>query len=249
MFELIGSLFDSIIMMAVGVYLFTTFKNKKMSKFYKNKWALIGSIFLVLVALSRSFIIVNNYSKNQTHNLKKIASIYVNGDFNKAIIQLKKYVKHDTQNKFAWNLLGNAYINVSNDSLAQLSYIKAISVDSTFPNPYDGLGLLSQRKGDYNTASKYYQKAISVDSNFTQAYSSLAAIEIFRFNDSLAVKWIEKAIELEPDKTDILENAIIAYHFNNQVAKRDSLLTLLEKIKYPNIEQIKKLISGEISIR
>lgn len=65
-----------------------------------------------------------------------------------------------------------------------------------------------------------------------------------------AIRYGEKAKSLNIIKNNlvILSNLAIAYHYDNQIEKRNKILMKLEEDNYRDLKYIKMIINGEIDI-
>lgn len=83
--------------------------------------------------------------------------------------------------------LGTSYVNSANYEAAEEKLLKAVSGNPNFPDVYNALGVLQERRGKVSDASDFFAKAISLDPYYEQAmvnYTRLLCKQ--RGKDSLA---------------------------------------------------------------
>ena len=89
---------------------------------------------------------------------------------------------------FIWGLRGLAYIEISNDSLAEQDLKKACEIGGDRHGTYNhNIGKIFYRKKDYYLAIRYYLEALKVDPENYRIYAdmSFAKLELGDFVDSL----------------------------------------------------------------
>lgn len=187
-------------------------------------------------------------SKSKSSILKDAISDYNNGKFISCQAKLLDYTQKYPQDYQGWSLLGTVALQLDNDSLARKGYNKSISLNPKDHKALTGLGILSRKSKEYDKAADFYRKAISIDPTYAKAYSSLLIVEIKNGNYATAVELGEKAINLDPNDLGIKGNLSVAYHFNNQISKRDSLLKILSNKEYRYVEILKLAFENKASI-
>jgi tetratricopeptide (TPR) repeat protein len=187
--------------------------------------------------------------KGHRARLNKIAEVYDKGDVKAAIRQLDAYLKEYPRDDLAWTILGNAHEDEDRDQEAQAAYDKALALNSRQVDAINGLGLLHRKRGDYDEALRAYARVLELDPKHAQAYSSMAVIALKRAQDAQALEYAKKGYEL--DKTDPVTaaNLAVAYHYNRDVPNRDRLTGIAERMGYLKIDTLKKIYSGELTVR
>lgn len=140
--------------------------------------------------------------------------------------------------------MGTVALELENDSLAAIVFDKALSLNPKDFKALTGLGVLARKNKEYDKAAEYYYKAITIDPSYGNAYASLLIIELKRGNYQTAVDLGEKASRLDPNSLGIKGNLAVAYNFNNQFAKRDSLINEITAKGYPYIDNLKLIFNG-----
>ncbi len=89
---------------------------------------------------------------------------------------------------------------------AERFYRQAITINPSYADSYNNLGVLLHDQGKDNEAIEAYQKAIALNPNFSHAYSNLANIfrEQKKFKE--AEELCKKAISLDPANWEALNN-------------------------------------------
>lgn len=94
-----------------------------------------------------------------------------------------------------------------------------------------------------------HKQAIAFEPDYAQAYSSMAVIELKLENDSSALRYAKKAYELDNTDPVITANLAIVYHYNNDVPNRDRMADVAASLHYHNMESLRKIFDGELTIR
>jgi len=95
-------------------------------------------------------------------------------------------------------ILGGGHFEVGNLAAAEREYKKSIENDPTFANPYNNLGLIAARRGDYNAASQNFMKAIQLDPQIPESYINFATVLIERQQFEQALNFLIKARDVQP---------------------------------------------------
>ena len=162
---------------------------------------------------------------------------------------LEGYVKDYPKDDLAWTILGHAYNDADQADKAKEAYEKALALNPKRFEATTGLGVWHRKRGEYDLAMAAYQQSVKADPSFAQAYSSMAVIAIKQLNDGQAVVYAEKAYALDATDPAIVSNLAIAYHYNGDVEKRDKMLKLAESMGYRKMDNLHKIVSGELTVR
>ena len=160
---------------------------------------------------------------------------------------LLSYIHENAQDVSGWTYLGTVYLKQRKDSLAKEAYQTSQNIE---PNAKSltGLGVIERNRGNLSKAQEFYEKAIDVDPNYGKAYSSLLIIELSKRNFQRAVELGEKGLELDSLDLGIKGNLMVAYHFTNKVKERDMLLLELQKSNYRFLDNLRLIVSGDLSL-
>ncbi|MDY8135568.1 tetratricopeptide repeat protein [Aquimarina sp. 2201CG5-10] len=198
-------------------------------------------IFLVLVVVSCGDL-------NKKMDLIEIDETFRAGDLEEARIDIKEYLKKTKDNEYAWTLLGHINSEMDKDSLAIVAYEKALKINQTTEEALTGLGILARKEGDYLKATEYYEKAIEINPKYAQAYSSLVTIYLKQKNFEKAVEVGVKGYRLDKSDPTIASNLSVAYHYFGDIQKRDEYYKIAEQNGYKNIEALKQIFDGELTV-
>ena len=181
--------------------------------------------------------------------LDQIAMIFDQGDTPKAVVQLEEYVETFPKDDLAWTILGHAYREIDRLDESEKAYVTALKLDSKQLQATTGLGILHRTRGDYDAAMKAYERALKIDPNYAQAYSSIVTIALKRYDDEKALEYAKKGYELDSTDPVIASNLAVAYHYNNDFENRDKYTRIAEELGYRNVDSLKQIFSGELTVR
>ena len=201
-------------------------------------------LFLLVVAMLWNC--TTNFDKKA--DLISIDQKWRNGDLLGAKADVEKYLDTKNDNEYAWTLLGHIESDLGEDALAGVAYEKATSINPNTVEAITGLGIISRKNGEYDRASEYYNKAIEIDPNYAEAYSSLVAIYLKRKKFKEAVDAGLKGYNLSKDNDVIAANLAVAYHYYNDTIQRNKFYEIAKKNGYKNIETMKLIFDGELTI-
>jgi Flp pilus assembly protein TadD len=197
--------------------------------------------FLMNVAISCK-------AQEDIKKLEVISKKMLADDYDGAKKDIEKYLGKNTKNITAWILAGHIYSELDEDSLAIVSYEKALDLDKNTEQAFTGLGIVYRKQNDNDKAAFYYYKALEVNPDYAQAYSSLVIIELKRKNFSKAIEVGQKAYDLEKTDPVIAANLAVAYHYSGDTTNRDKYFEKARALGYKSLEALKKVFSGELSI-
>lgn len=95
-------------------------------------------------------------------------------------------------------LLGNAYLEQGDLGKAQHEFREAATVDPTYAQAYNNLGLLSARRGQLFQATGYFRKALELDPMKVETYFNLATTFLERGDAASAIEVLERARQTHP---------------------------------------------------
>ncbi|WP_299315916.1 hypothetical protein [uncultured Aquimarina sp.] len=205
--------------------------------------------FIILI-LGLFFVVKKIYNSAEYSNIKKINKSYYSGEFIKAKSELELHLKEYPKSSESWAYLGLVNLELDDTINAELAYKKSYQLDKKNDKTLIGLGIVNRMKKNYDSARFYYNKAIKFNANNPDVYSSLLILELKNKNYNKAVELGEKAWAMKNKNTrpGVLGNLIIAYHYNNQLERRDEALIELENLNYKDIEYIKMAINGKVDL-
>lgn len=117
-----------------------------------------------------------------------------------------------------WNYIGLAYLKKGNLEKAQRHFVKSISVDRTFPIPYNNLAAVhfiifkrTKDQKEYQKALENFKKAIELDPYYSTAHNGLGMAYMHTGDYENAIIHMETALELQPDLYETLYYIGVAY--------------------------------------
>ena len=141
-----------------------------------------------------------------------LGSIYIGtGEYDSAIIALKKAIALDASNPKPYNDIGYSYIMKQDYKKAEAYIFDSLSKDTAYVFAYINLGLLREKEGDFDAAEKEYNLAIGLNPNIPQAHNNIAGIYERSGKRLLAIKEYQKAIELDPENARTHYNLGVVY--------------------------------------
>jgi Tfp pilus assembly protein PilF len=181
--------------------------------------------------------------------LERIAAQYERGNTAEAIKDLNDYVGAYPRDDLAWTILGNAYKDHEQLDEAQAAYEKALEINPRRFEALTGKGILHRKRGEYAQAMSAYESALAINSNYAQAYSSMTVIALKTHEDNQALEYAKRGYELDENNPVIAANLAVAYHYNDDVENRDLFTRKAEKLGYVKIDILKRIYSGEMTVR
>lgn len=136
-----------------------------------------------------------------------------------------------SKTKQEWVDDGNTLFNAGRYMEALNAFDRAIRIDPTYADAYEGRGSVLYLLGRYAEALASYEQAIALDTRFAQAYFGKGNVlySLKRLEEALACQ--EQALEIEPTLTDAyLSKANVLYYMGRyaealaayeEVARRD----------------------------
>ncbi|MBT6715938.1 MAG: tetratricopeptide repeat protein, partial [Elusimicrobiaceae bacterium] len=150
-------------------------------------------IFLLVI----SILLITGCSKENSL-FKKAEYLTKKGQYSKARTLYTEVIKINPKSYLAYNNRGIINERLGKKDLAQKDYIKAITLNSSFPEVYSNLGALYIDEDKYYTALEYLNRAVILDENYYTARVNRAIASFNLGNASSALKDINKATELMP---------------------------------------------------
>lgn len=196
---------------------------------------------LLLAALSLSGYIGCSRGDNMG-KLKAINEKFMEERFDEAIVEYQEYLRTYPNSAQGWSLLGWAYTRSDSLIPAVECFDRALAIDPGFDNAYVGKGVVYRASGDLEKARASYVAAIEIEPENKEAFSSLAMIEIMEENYQQAVEYGEKAWNMDREDPAVTANLALAYHYNGQIAQRDSCIDRAEKLGYRKVAELKELL-------
>ena len=107
-------------------------------------------------------------------------------------------LKADPKNAPYMNMIGIAYLDLSNFEQAKKYFARAVKTDKKFSSAINNLGMVYYQQKNFRAAIRQYQKAEAVDPNLAGTHANLgfAYYNTGKFLEAAAE--FQKAIEIEP---------------------------------------------------
>jgi Flp pilus assembly protein TadD len=126
-----------------------------------------------------------------------------NGNFPVAIALLKRATEIDPKNKYAWNDLGQVYLQIREDDNAIAALKKQIEINPYDELAYNNLGRAYWQERKYDDATAAFRKQLEVNPLDKFAHANLGAMYAEWHKYDEAVPELEKAVSLTPDNASL----------------------------------------------
>jgi tetratricopeptide (TPR) repeat protein len=115
-----------------------------------------------------------------------------------AIQSYQDLLKADPKNATFMNMIGIAYLDLSNYNQAKRYFIRASKADKKYSSAVNNLGMVYYHQKDFRRAIREYQRAAVIDPNMAGTHANLgfAYYNTNKFTEA-AVEF-QKAIEIDP---------------------------------------------------
>ncbi len=178
----------------------------------------------------------------------KMQEFYDQGQFQEAIDIGEKFIEKNPNSADVLQMLGWSYSDLDKYDEALDYFYKCLEVNKKMDNAYVGIGAIYRRLGEFETARSNYLKSIEIYEKNPEAYSSLSVIEMMEGNLENAIEYGEKAWSYDKTLAIIPSNLAVAYHYLGNDEKRDEYYDHAERLGYSNLENLKLIFSGELTI-
>ena len=210
----------------------------------KKAIPIVSFLVILAVIFGRAY-----FAESDSRRLDGISQIYLEGDLEGSLAKMVEYLKDYPKDDLAWTIKGNILAEQDADDEAEAAYLKALELNPKNFQATNAMGVLFRKKGDPEQAMTYYRKAIELEPGYAQAYSSMAVIELKRSNDVEALRLAKKAYENDKEDPVIVSNLAVAYHYKGLEKERDQFTDIAEGLGYDSIDVLKKIYSGELTVR
>lgn len=117
------------------------------------------------------------------------------GEYDSAVVYLKRAVELNPNYAPAHNLLGYAYLRTKKFDMAGKEFLENIRIANEKPNPYDSYGEFLFGLGRYEESQQNYRKAIELDNSWAMSSYNLGDSYLFMNNYSQAREEYNKFIQ------------------------------------------------------
>ena len=143
--------------------------------------------------------------KQTQETLEAGTRAYSKGNFDKAIISLKKTVEADPHSPKAHLLLARSYEAAGKLKEAETSYKASLDADPKQPEALYNLAIIYKSQGKTKEAIKELEKAVKLDKYFVAARLILAELFTQQNQKQKAIEQYEEVIEMKPFGLDLTE--------------------------------------------
>ncbi|HEY8916816.1 MAG TPA: hypothetical protein VIM87_10265 [Chitinophaga sp.] len=163
---------------------------------------------------------------------------------------LEKYLQQHPKDNLAGYLLADIYFD-ARQYTATDSLCEGILADAPeFQMPYSLLAAACREQKQYERAAKVCNRWLQLNAESVYAYASLVKILLKQKLDKQALEKALYAYGLEPDNSNIMQQLVLAYHFNKQTKERDALLARLKhNTDTSGLGNLQGVIAGTITYR
>jgi tetratricopeptide (TPR) repeat protein len=147
-----------------------------------------------------------------------------------AILNYKSYLNYDPDNDDANCYVGECYLNLGRQRMAERYYAKALRINPEHDIALFSTGLIRWMEKDYSASIKLIKKAISIESETAEYWFSLARVLVDAGHEKEAGAAFRRASSLNPRQTEIWMN--YAEYLHNQGAVKDAIRILKKGIRH-----------------
>jgi eukaryotic-like serine/threonine-protein kinase len=134
------------------------------------------------------------------------------GEYEKAIVQLRKATTLDPTNDDAFRGLADGYQKLNRPAEAEATFKKAISLRPQYWDGYNWLGFFYYGQGRYEDAAKMFKEVTSLAPDNFRGYSNLGAMYVLQARYADAINVLEKSSSLR-STVEVYDNLGTAYFF------------------------------------
>jgi tetratricopeptide (TPR) repeat protein len=118
--------------------------------------------------------------------------------YDAAIQTYQDLLKADPKNAVFMNMIGIAYLDLSNYSQAKRYFARAFKADKKYSSAVNNLGMVYYHQKDFRGAIREYQRAVAIDPGQAGTHSNLGFAYYNSNKFPEAAVEFQKAIELDP---------------------------------------------------
>ena len=178
---------------------------RKIKIFCKKNFIYIGIASIFLNSPNKAFANPFDYEILE-QNAKQELDLIKLGNNSQAIKNIEKKILKNPNDPYLFYLLGRAYKNLDQISVAEDYYKKAIKLDPTYPKLYLSYGLLKGKKGEINESIRLLDKAIELNPNYVEAYTNRGVAKGANSDNLGAIEDFNMAIKINPYLSDPYRN-------------------------------------------
>jgi tetratricopeptide (TPR) repeat protein len=118
--------------------------------------------------------------------------------YDAAIHEYEDLLKTEPKNAVFMNMIGIAYLNMSNLNQAKKYFERAIKADKTYSSAVNNLGMVWYQQKNYRRAIREYQRAVAVDPGQAGTHANLGYAYYKTKKYSEAAAEFRNALEIDP---------------------------------------------------
>jgi len=111
-------------------------------------------------------------------------------------------LKSEPKNELFMNMIGIAYLNMSNYGQAKKYFERAVKADKTYSSAVNNLGMVAYQQKNYRRAIREYQRAVAIDPNQGGTHANLGYAYYKTKKYPEAAAEFRKALEIDPHTFD-----------------------------------------------
>lgn len=119
----------------------------------------------------------------------------------------------------AWNLIGNAELDLRENALAIRAYQKAVELKPAYVNARYNLGLVLELTGHYSAAEIQLTKVVNLQPRMTDGWVALGNVRLKLHKNNDALWTFKRALEISPTNADAKKGAAKASQAGGRVLK------------------------------
>jgi len=126
------------------------------------------------------------------------------------------------------NNLGLYYYGSGDDGRAEKEFLRALELDTEYPEAFNNLGMINIRKGDTDKAEGYLNRALELKPRYSHAFNNLGAIYVDRGDLEKAEKAFRDALDIDARYSGARDNLgmVLIRQGRFDEAERELLLNL-----------------------
>jgi tetratricopeptide (TPR) repeat protein len=118
--------------------------------------------------------------------------------YDAGILAYEDLLKSEPKNALFMNMIGIAYLNVSNYGQAKKYFERAVKADKSYSSAVNNLGMVAYQQKNYRRAIREYQRAVAIDPNQGGTHANLGYAYYKTKKYPEAAAEFRKALEIDP---------------------------------------------------
>ena len=149
---------------------------------------------------SQSFLKSSEIDIGKDMQYVELANLYFSHkQFDKALAKIKKALRINPNNCYAYHTLGLYYLEHGKSIEAKKMFERAVQLNSRYAQPYADLGHFYNRIREYARAEELFFEALKIDGTTDGAYEGLANSYLGRGDYIKAESLLKKSLKLRPE--------------------------------------------------